>query len=190
MNIPDRPGMLRLFYALWPDEATRSALAGLVPPGAGKPTPPAHLHLTLAFLGNQPAARLPELCALLQTLSFAPLDLRIDHYGYFARPRILWAGMQPCPALMALQRDLMQQLARLGLQAGSQPTLRFRPHVTLMRKASGMPTGADNQTVQHDRTAAFSPIDWRADTIALVVSTITPAESLYDVLAQRQAAAG
>ena len=43
---------LRLFFALWPDDPTRSALAQLQTPIRGRITPYEHLHLTLAFLGS------------------------------------------------------------------------------------------------------------------------------------------
>ncbi len=47
--------MPRLFFALWPDPPTRTALAMLVdglPLVGGRRVPAENLHLTLAFLGN------------------------------------------------------------------------------------------------------------------------------------------
>ena len=46
---------LRLFFALWPDDALRTALAAATAPAiaqvAGQVVPPGNLHVTLAFLG-------------------------------------------------------------------------------------------------------------------------------------------
>ena len=83
---------LRLFFALWPDEATRAKLAVLQEGISGRKVSAANLHLTLAFLGNQPRALLGDLAQVMQAQTPAPFTLRIDHYGYFSKPRIAWAG--------------------------------------------------------------------------------------------------
>ena len=54
---------MRLFLALAPDEAARAALARtacmLRPLAPGRYVPPSLYHITLAFLGETDAARLP-----------------------------------------------------------------------------------------------------------------------------------
>lgn len=133
----------RLFYALWPDADTRAALARLQAPLAGRHIPPHHLHLTMAFLGQQPAALLEPLRALAAELTVklrtelvaAPLMLTIDRIGYFIRPRIAWAGLSEAPpALMAWQAELMRRLQLLGVAAADTHG-QFKPHVTLARDA-------------------------------------------------------
>jgi 2'-5' RNA ligase len=166
---------LRLFFALWPDEATRSALAGLLPPGqsgAGRPTAPENLHLTMAFLGMQPAEVLPALEQVLQAIAFPALRLQLDRYGYFQRARIAWLGMkQPPPALLQLQRELSATLRQCGI--GHDRESAFRPHVTLARNAPAAPRGREPEIV------------WQAPQLALVQSTTTPSGPIYQVLAQR-----
>lgn len=166
---------LRLFFALWPDEATRSALAGLLPPGqsgAGRPTAPENLHLTLAFLGMQPAQVLPALEQVLQAIAFPELRLQLDRYGYFQRARIAWLGMkQPPPALLQLQRELSAAVMQCGI--GHDRESAFRPHVTLARNAPAAPRGREPEIV------------WQAPQLALVQSTTTPRGPIYQVLAQR-----
>src|SRR5438045_2993707 len=90
-------GSLRLFYALWPDETVRDALSALQAPLQGRRTQRANLHLTLAFLGMQPASLLPVLQGILQQLPQADIALTIDHSGHFAQRRIAWAGMWQIP---------------------------------------------------------------------------------------------
>ena len=65
------PENLRLFYALWPDQATRAALMRLQSGLAGRRIAPGNLHLTLAFLGMQPSALLPQLAGALDSTSGA-----------------------------------------------------------------------------------------------------------------------
>src|ERR1700724_2954341 len=61
----------RLFFALWPDAATSNALAALAQQVAaesgGRPTAPGNVHLTLAFLGDQPRRIPRELSAAAAT---------------------------------------------------------------------------------------------------------------------------
>ncbi|MEC5163781.1 MULTISPECIES: RNA 2',3'-cyclic phosphodiesterase [unclassified Janthinobacterium] len=151
----------RLFFALWPDPATRAALARLQQGVAGKPSAPAKLHLTMAFLGQRPDADLAPLCAILQAVAAPAMTLELDCYGHFSGQRIAWAGMgAPPAALLALRAELMRLLA----QAGFAPEFehdRFRPHVTLARKA---PAPAAPPP-------AFAPLRWRADELVLAAST-------------------
>jgi len=153
-NTPTR----KLFYALWPNDAERAALAALQAGVQGRYTPRAKLHITLAFLGQQPADTVPTLLAILDELSLPPLRLEIDCYGYFARPRIAWAGMTQVPQpLLDLQADLVRRLEAAGISAATHGT--FKPHVTLARESREAPPAAP-----------FSPVLWQADRAVLVES--------------------
>lgn len=153
-----QPSSHKLFFALWPDEDTRAALARLQPQVPGRAIAPAKLHLTLAFLGLQPGSALAPLLAILDGLTVPALRLRVDMLGYFQRPRIAWAGMTAAaPALSALQAGLMAQLEAAGFPAATHGE--FKPHITLAREARSAP--ADIQ---------FAPIPWHARQVALVES--------------------
>ena len=81
----------RLFFALWPDDATRAAFLALQGGlQGGRQVQPANLHLTLAFLGQQPAGLLPALRALPSRWADFDCLLQFDRLGYFSRPRIAW----------------------------------------------------------------------------------------------------
>ena len=148
----------KLFFALWPDEAQRAALATLQAPVAGRLTPPGKLHLTLAFLGHVPAAAVPALLGIRDLLAVPPLCLVIDCYGYFARPRIAWAGMTQVPdALVALHEELARKLEESGFSAATHGA--FKPHVTLAREARQAPP-----------EAPAAPVVWTVDCAALVES--------------------
>lgn len=167
------PTQHRLFFALWPDPATRLALTRLQGALGGKPTPAEKLHLTLAFLGLQPDGALPALHRLLESVPARPMRLQLDAYGHFHGPRIAWAGMRDAPpALLALHDALMEEVAALGLLLPDRSG--FRPHVTLARNAVAAPA------------TPFAPLPWLANEMVLVESS--SATGRYQVLAARRLA--
>lgn len=153
----------RLFVGLVPDEATRAALlawrARWAWPRGTALSAPAHAHLTLSFLGETEAARLPALRAALDTVAVAPFTLRLGrpeawHHGLVVlRP-------DPCEALDALHGRVAAALRSAGFPAGE---ARWKPHLTLARKAAG----AQPPAVPPD-------IDWPVRGFALVWSRLPP----------------
>lgn len=169
---PNTSESLRLFFALWPDDATASALQKLQAPIRGRIVPYTNLHLTLVFLGQQSAALLPDLKDILDRLPRTELNLTLNRVGYFPRNRIAWAGTRHVPdGLFMLHRQLVQALEARNVPFNGQHD--FKPHVTLARDASLPPD------------VAFDPIIWLANQAALVQSTTTPEGSTYKVLASR-----
>jgi len=163
---------MRLFYALWPDDAVRERLAALQAHVRGKPTRYDNLHITLAFLGEQSEDLLPELRTLLELLPRDPVDLVLDRMGYFPRNRIAWAGMHDLPLpLRDLHGALTGLLERhdIAFDRGA----RFRPHVTLARDADPPPD------------IDFEPIPWAARRIVLVQSSMQGDGVRYRVLAEQ-----
>lgn len=132
---------LRLFFALWPDPPLRAALAGaaavLRGSCGGRPPPARNLHLTLAFLGDVPPSRLPELTALAAGIPLRPFTLTLDRIGWWPRQRLAWAGAQDCPAaLEGLAGTLSAGLRAAGFRSERRS---FVPHVTLLRDAQRAP---------------------------------------------------
>lgn len=163
---------LRLFYALWPDDATRAALREIQATMQGKISRYENLHMTLAFLGQQPATLLPALTDILAHLPALELTMTLDHVGSFTRNRIAWAGTREAPpALHALHRHLVQALGEHRVAFDGKSV--FRPHITLARDTAAPP----------DRP--FTPIRWRADHAVLVKSTLRADGPVYEVLASR-----
>lgn len=163
---------LRLFLALWPDAETRAALMRLQAPMRGRITPYDQLHLTLAFLGQQPASTLPSLEQILTRIPTLAATLTLDRIGYFTRKRIAWAGMHEVPdVLSTLQKELAREIRQHGISFDNQHE--FKPHITLARDASLPPD------------IVFTPIVWRANQIVLVQSTTKTEGANYQVLASR-----
>lgn len=166
------PGSLRLFYALWPDDATSSKLQKLQTSMHGRTIPYSNLHMTLVFLGQQPAALLPDLKDILARIPRMELTLTLDRVGYFSRNRIAWVGPRQAPDMLfqlhdALVRELRDCKVEFNDQHG------YKPHVTLARDAALPPD------------LVFDPIIWNVAQVALVQSTTTAEGSIYTILASR-----
>lgn len=160
---------LRLFYALLPDDVTRTALTGLQTPLRGRKTEYENLHITLAFLGEQPVTVLPVLEEILMRLPQSRMTLVLDRIGYFKQHRIAWAGMHETPdALITLRNVLVEKLRQQNVPLTGLSS--FRPHVTLARNAPPPPT------------FPFEPIFWEAGPIALIQSVTGPQGAAYRVL--------
>ncbi len=133
---------MRLFLALVPPPALRARLAELADLAharcGGRRMPDASLHLTLAFLGEVDEAQAVALGGWVRSLEIPRGDWRLDRWGTFQRPGIVWVGSRhPDPPLEALQRRLWDELAPRGI--GGRPG-RYIPHVTLLRRAHSLET--------------------------------------------------
>jgi len=96
---------------------------------------PEGLHLTLKFLGEVEEARDAELRAALAEAGGAgrAVTLEIGGCGVFPdfrRPRVVWVGIAPEPALELLQDRVERAFAPLGFPTEARA---FRPHLTLGR---------------------------------------------------------
>ena len=164
---------LRLFFALWPDVAARVALDSLAREVAietrGRVVATDNLHLTLAFLGERPAAMVPDLCANAAAIDVAPFYLSLDEIGCWRKAGIAWlAATESAPQLLTLRERVVQALATQRIVIEER---RFVPHATLARRI---------ESVIARRLA--TPINWQVESFALVASTLKPEGVRYDVL--------
>ena len=168
----------RLFFALWPDEATRESLRratrAAVRHCGGKPVAPGQYHITLAFLGNVPDEHFDALVGAAARVSVEPMTLTLLRFGYFPAPQVLWIGPAETPErLRTLNRDLWAAMARAGLRAGLTPDPKpLHAHVTLARKVG----------VEHELSPP-RPVAWHVDGFALVESDTDPEGATYKVVA-------
>lgn len=101
---------------------------------------PSLLHVTLAFLGQQPEARLEQLRLVGTTAAEASQAgvLRLGQAGSFGprrEPRVLWIGLDgDVAALLDLQARLARELRGAGFQLEDRA---FSPHITLARRREG-----------------------------------------------------
>lgn len=163
---------MRLFFALWPDQAVREQLADwsreLHAACGGRPTRAENLHVTLAFLGSVEDARVAEVERAGSEVVLHAISLVLDQPGYWKKNRIAWAGASIVPPeLEALVSALRSALAKAQIRFDAKS---FVSHVTLLREAREpreMPT--------------LEPIQWNLDGFALVQSVAQPRGSRYEI---------
>jgi|SRR5688572_5440386 len=150
MSTSTMPPPWRLFLGLWPTPETRDRIVrhadGWQWPAAARRTMAERLHITLHFLGDVAAERVP---ALQQGLSFdwPGCTLELDRAEVWPGGiAVLEAGKVP-PELARLHARLGEALVGLGVPV---ETRRYRPHVTLARKGQGA------------RVPDLTPIAWTA----------------------------
>lgn len=164
----------RLFFALWPDDETRQALARLHQAIATKRlklVQPHNLHVTLVFLGQVDAVTESVLKQAVTDITTQPFTLTFDRLSYWRRPRILCLTCQqpaPEPAIV-LVSALETAAADCGLQTDTRP---YTPHITLARH------------VRHLPDLEIEPLIWRAEAFSLVESCSEPEGVRYQVIKQ------
>jgi 2'-5' RNA ligase len=159
-----------VFFALWPDAATRKAVVRAtrqaVRRSGGRAVPEANLHITLAFLGPITPADLDRVLAIEPPHSL-PFELRLERLGFWDGSRVLWIGpTETPPVLLELERALWDTLVALGFTRERRV---YQAHLTVARKA---------QAARGEVTA----VSWRIDGIALVESRPSPRSARYEVL--------
>ena len=96
------------------------------------------LHVTLAFLGDVEATRIPEIEAALEEAceGHGPFEVSLGELGHFGRrfDAVLWQGFDTAgtQAFAELARDVREALSARGFAFDAK---KFSPHVTLMRSA-------------------------------------------------------
>lgn len=132
----DRRASIRLFFALWPDPGIRSALLRARDGGiqGARPTHPHDLHLTLVFVGDVAPETLPCIEAAGDDVVVSAFDLALRRVETWPRQRLLVAAPDETPqALFNLVSQLQQNLLPCGIEPEPR---RYRPHVTLARRAA------------------------------------------------------
>ena len=163
---------MRLFFALWPDDATRAALAGaaaLLNLRDGRPVVRADLHLTLAFLGEVPEVRVAALVAAAAALREDGFELDIAAAGWWRRSRVAWLAPRTVPTPLDALASALRHAAGLTEAGLGQ----YRPHITIARGVRRPP----------GLFAAFS-VPWAVRSFALVSSNSAATGARYQVLAQ------
>jgi RNA 2',3'-cyclic 3'-phosphodiesterase len=120
----------RYFFAVWPPAASAGALECWAKNLAGRVTPAAKIHLTLAFLG---AVAPEQAIGAARRVVGRPHALPIERAQYWKHNKILWAGPREVPLpLTALVESLHLELYREEFILESRP---YAAHVTLARSA-------------------------------------------------------
>ena len=165
---------LRLFFALWPNDAERAALSAWQSPlhrvCGGSVMRADTLHATLVFLGEVAEHRLEALNLAAQETEFRDFELTLTTAHYWGHNHILYAAPESAPQpLFDLVSGLERNLRRHRFHFDLRP---YKPHVTLLRHAKWNDTDLPRMPIVH----------WQISDFALVHS-ISDAEGVrYEVL--------
>lgn len=180
---------MRVFVAIELSDDAKRALAALIQSLRNRRIDglrlvrPEGIHLTLKFLGDVDASRVPRLTAALADASarHTPFRLTLTAPGFFPnadRARVLWVGvggdMRP---LIDLQRDVDENLAALGFAAEKRP---FNPHLTIARMRDSA-AHADRRRAADALAAYPLPpcIAVSANAVSLTQSDLRPGGAVY-----------
>ncbi len=173
----ERPAMARVFFALWPPPEVARQLSSVADSFAnsagGRATRRETIHLTLAFIGDVPLERLPDLARAAREVRAEAFDLTLDQFGLWRHNRIFWAGCSVLsPALRGLSATLVAELQAAGFNVANARRI-FTPHVTLVRKVVAL----DAPLPRCD------PVAWCCGKFVLVRSTLSVDGSSYQTIA-------
>lgn len=140
-------------------------------------------HLTLKFLGEVPVDSVPPVAEVLEGVARAtePFLIKMGGFGAFPtirRPRVLWVGVEPSPALRCLKQDIEWALTEKGFD---RETRAFHPHFTLGRTVADDGAGAFRglDMLASDQAYASEATVRRVD---LMASHLSPSGPRYEVL--------
>jgi 2'-5' RNA ligase len=159
---------LRLFFALWPDPNVARQLSAIVRrlklESGSRLIDPNNYHVTLAFAGEVPDARVALLQQIGRCLRASRFAFKCDSIEFWRDSQVVVAAARaPPPGLLDLGAKLNDAI---GL-----PRKRLRAHVTLARKVT-----------QASVPQAMSPLVWQATSFSLIRSDTGGVESAYTVL--------
>lgn len=173
--------MQRLFLAIEPPRSLATPLLARLTehPDGVRVVPVEQFHLTLHFLGDQPATVRDHLCEELATVNWQPFRLSLGGPAVFpprGRPRGLWLTVAPSAPLSQLHSQTAAVLVRCGLAPEPRP---FTPHLTLARFRHHPPQSWTDQILA-SWTATPEPFSVTA--FHLVASNRQPTGSQHQML--------
>jgi 2'-5' RNA ligase len=186
---------LRTFIAIELDGARRAALAEIemrlrreAVARAIRWVPPENIHLTLKFLGEVDAARIPTLHrAVAEALvDHAPFSLTIGGVGAFPntrRPNVVWVGVRgQVEAAARLAESIETACAALGFAREARA---FTPHLTLGRvKRDASPSERQRIGALIEQARIGELGEWRVERVSIMKSDLQPGGSVYTRLAE------
>jgi RNA 2',3'-cyclic 3'-phosphodiesterase len=182
---------MRLFLAIevpaeWREAARATTDAIAAASGVGlRRVDPAHMHLTLRFLGEVAEERLPLLHGALARRA-PPVDFELSlgaagTFGPPARTSVVWLGLGgDRQALHALVVRIEAAVNEAGLAPSEEA---FTPHLTLARVGrASSPVGRRAIAEAVRAVAAPAPLSFRAHEVVLVRSHLGGGPPRYEVI--------
>ncbi len=145
---------------------------------------PAHLHVTLKFLGEISETQRQMLEALLDRVAAgqAPFMAGLGDLGAFPSfdaPRVIWTGLtEGREQVIHIAERIEQDGSAIPLRREERP---YTPHITLGRVRSSRWLQALSQCLR--ASLGTTPSPWRVNAVTLYQSTLDASGPTYTVLA-------
>jgi 2'-5' RNA ligase len=146
------------------------------------------IHVTLQFLGDVPASRVPEITQVLQQACAgkAGFTLEVGGLGAFPnvrKPRVVWVGLGgDTPAAVELAEAVQEALGGLGFK----PDKPFSPHMTIGRVREGIGIGRLaplSRVLSLTRTTLPEEASFEVSGVSLMQSFMQSGGSVYKQVA-------
>ena len=143
---------------------------------------PAHLHVTLKFLGNTDEELVPQISEAMRASirGIGPFPVRVVGTGAFpslSRMSVIWIGLEDAEPLDKIVDALERGLAPLGFPREARP---FFAHATIARVRGSRHHGEVRGIVEAHRSEEFG--EHRVDAIRLKQSVLTPQGPVYTIV--------
>lgn len=166
---------LRLFFALWPTDAERAAMASWQAPlhkqCGGRVMRAETLHATVVFLGEVAEHRLEALRLAAQEAKFQSFELHLTRAHYWRHNRIVYTAPEKVPPQLAeLVKGLESSLGKYRFRFDRRP---YKPHISLLR----------NTEWGDESLPSMPAVCWRCNEFVLVQSLSDANGPYYRILA-------
>jgi RNA 2',3'-cyclic 3'-phosphodiesterase len=146
------------------------------------------LHLTLKFLGDVDAERLPALENAVRTVAslHSPFNISVEGTGVFPGlkdPRILWIGIKG-DQLTEIAGELDAACEPLGFEGEKRA---FHPHLTIARVRDSRQS---SEAVDAHLQNGFGPISFPVTQIAVYESQLLRTGSVYSMVSKHELRGG
>ncbi len=144
---------------------------------------PAHIHLTLLFLGDIHPQSVASLSSALDRIAAGPAPVMLEarglgFFGSRSSPRVLWAGLRgELDRLAGIQDSLREAALAAGCSPDDKP---FSPHLTIGRVRSNRDAGRLVALVEREKDACIG--GFSVESILLMKSCLTPNGPVYSRL--------
>jgi len=135
-------------------------------------------HLTLAFLGEQPAEKVEQIKEALGQFLFSSFDVTLTDVGFFPSEefvKVIWIGVKPKEPLGVLEEQIRTALEPLEYKSDKE----FHPHITLARVKSKL----DKSAVKIIQELEMPKCSFEVTNFYLFGSELTPNGAIHKKLA-------
>ena len=203
------PASRRLFFALWPSPEQQGAIADaardFVHGSGARVVPDTNLHVTLAFLGSVPEAKVGELAAIAHRVAASgaarpPLRISFDRVEYWKKAQVLCAvpsrlapevlarnaGRDCAGAPMLVSdgaaRDVASARDAASLAAALKLDLVAAGFAPDLKPFRAHVTLARKVPRRSDWKLSLRPVSWRFTGFSLIESRTAASGALYSVV--------